>query len=557
MKPEQSSLWYTTLQKSSHRYQLDEKNVINALKGTSLVCPIWPSDPFTGSCYDISANGLLVTAKDPQFNPAHLLISGLWYCRIGSFTESDSKLQFHKITAKDYHGSISAATFSSDGKKIAFLQQKEAGKETDWNRIFVIDNLKRLDLVVEISVQKGFFNKASWGLTPTSVVWSNESRDIYVTAEEKGNGKLFLIPVDLHRNSEDARAGAVTRVSVPLSEEGTVSSLYPLPSSKDETRLFVNKTTLTQDSIFTIILCPYTPTSIEISSEGNLHLGLSTSQVSEIIFKGHGNYRVQAWVIKPSNFNPNKKYPLALLIHGGPYGAWLNAWSTRWNPLIFAEQGYIVVAPNPTGSSGFGNEFAEAIKGDWGGACYHDLEECIDYVERKMPYVDTERMVALGASFGGYMVNWIAGQPLGKKFKALVCHDGIFSNYNMLASDIVAPLADDMGGPLWTHKERWDKFDPAQFTQNWTTPMLIIHSDLDYRCPITEGLAAFSVCQQRDIESRFLNFPDENHFVQKPENSLKWHRTVLGWINKYAKVEGGIVLEPPVSEPRRNMYQGD
>lgn len=209
--------------------------------------------------------------------------------------------------------------------------------------------------------------------------------------------------------------------------------------------------------------------------------------------------------------------------------------------------------PNPTGSTGFGTNFIESITGEWGGRAYKDIENCFAYIESEMPFVDTDRAVALGASFGGYMMNWIAGQPLARKLKTLVCHDGIFSVYNMLASDVSSSLNTDFGGHLWDAKHKWDKWDPAQHTQNWVTPMLVIHSDKDFRCPITEGLAAFNVCQIRGIESRFLNFPDENHFVLKRENSLRWHRTVLGWINKYASNEGSgrVRLEPPISQPGR------
>jgi len=166
-----------------------------------------------------------------------------------------------------------------------------------------------------------------------------------------------------------------------------------------------------------------------------------------------------------------------------------------------------------------------------------------------MPYVDVDRAIVAGASYGGYMVNWIAGQPLGKRFKAIISHDGIFSMYNMLSADATETLIDDLQGTLWDKKENWDRHDPAQYTQNWSTPMLVIHSDGDYRCPITEGLAVYNVCQLRGIESRFLNFPDENHWVLKHENSLQWNMTVLGWANKYAHVKGKVELKPPLSDP--------
>jgi dipeptidyl aminopeptidase/acylaminoacyl peptidase len=259
---------------------------------------------------------------------------------------------------------------------------------------------------------------------------------------------------------------------------------------------------------------------------------LSHSQVSEIHFPGAAkNSTIQAWVIKPSTFNPKQKYPLAYLIHGGPQGSWQDGWSTRWNPAIFAEQGYVVVAPNPTGSTGFGQELQDAIKEQWGGLPYQDLVNGFDYVEKNLDYVDINKAVALGASYGGYMVNWIQGNPLGRKFQALVTHDGVFSMTGQLASEEIYFPNREFGGTWWDNKKKWLQWDPAQFTENWATPHLIIHSDKDYRLTISEGLAAFNVLQQRGVESQFLTFPDENHWVLKPANSLLWHTAVLDFIN--------------------------
>ena len=188
--------------------------------------------------------------------------------------------------------------------------------------------------------------------------------------------------------------------------------------------------------------------------------------------------------------------------------------------------------------------------GEWGGRPYRDIVKCFEYVEETMPFVNSDRAILAGGSYGGYMANWIAGQPLGLRFKTLISHDGVFSPYGMLASDMPQALKGEFGGDPWDSKsalEAWDRYNPSLFTKNWKTPMLIIHSDQDFRCPITEGLSAYHVCRMKGIPSRFLNFPDENHFVLKRENSLKWYKTVLGWANKYTGVDG-VKLEPPVSE---------
>jgi len=177
--------------------------------------------------------------------------------------------------------------------------------------------------------------------------------------------------------------------------------------------------------------------------------------------------------------------------------------------------------------------FTDAIQNNWGGAPYEDLVKGFEYIKGHIPYVDTSRSVALGASYGGYMINWIQGHPLGREFCALVCHDGVFSMANQMCSDEQYFPNHDLGGPFWRAQSDWEKWDPARHLGEWKTPQLTIHSALDYRLPITEGLAAFNVLQQRGVESRFLTFPDENHWVLKEENSLVWHTVVLNWINKF------------------------
>jgi len=535
LKPERSSLWYTTLQKSSAggRYKLSTDDPTNALKGTPLTCPDWPSDPFSGPGYDISTTGLLVNVRDPQFNPAEMLINSLWYIPLRTFTENPAP-KLHKIQVPNYDGSTSSAVFSPTGKMAAFLKQKDGTKISEWNSMFLIYNMTDSDKVSEIVAVKNTTTKEPWDLSPTSLVWSNSGHELYATAEDHGRGKLFRIPLFT------ARRMSIDVIPMPISSDGVVTSVHALSNIPTDKRLFVNKTTLTDNSIFTLIN-PITETQTLLSSltSHGAALGLSPSQVSEIMFKSPSGRDIHAWVMRPFSFSPKNRYPLAFLIHGGPHSAWADAWSTRWNHAIFAEAGYVVVLPNPTGSTGFGNAFLSACDGDWGGAPYVDLEACFSHIEENMSYVDTARAVALGASYGGYMINWIAGQRLAKKFKALVCHDGIFSLYSMLGSDVVAGLSENFGGSLTTKKgkEKWDRFDPAQHTENWSTPMLVIHSDNDYRCPVTEGLAAFNVCQMRGIESKYLRFSDEDHFVLRRENSLRWHEVVLGWCRRFVGEE--------------------
>jgi dipeptidyl aminopeptidase/acylaminoacyl peptidase len=277
---------------------------------------------------------------------------------------------------------------------------------------------------------------------------------------------------------------------------------------------------------------------ISSNSRSGSMFGLSRDQIDEIRWDGAAaDTKVHAWVVKPSNFSSKKTYPLAYLIHGGPQGAWTDGWSTRWNPAIFSEQGYVVICPNPTGSTSYGQAFTDAIQGQWGGLPYEDLVLGFDYIKSNLSYVDTTRAVALGASYGGYMMNWIQGHDLGREFKALVTHDGVFSMSGQMASEELYFPFHDLKGTLWDEPEHWVKWDPSRFTANWATPQLIIHSELDYRLTISEGVAAFNVLQSKGIESQFLTFPDENHWVLKPENSLIWHEVVLDFINEHVGLE--------------------
>ena len=259
-------------------------------------------------------------------------------------------------------------------------------------------------------------------------------------------------------------------------------------------------------------------------------------------FTGANNDRIQGWIMKPINFKEGKKYPLAFLIHGGPEGSWEPAWSYRWNPNLWANHGYAVVMINPHGSSGMGIDFQNAVRYNWGGWPFEDLMIGLDYVINNYDFIDEERVGGCGASYGGYMVNWIQGHNDEKKFKCLVTHDGVFSTITMFyaTEEMWFPLSeycphDSWGCKPYNDDERkgYEDYNPEYFAQNWNTPHLIIHGSKDYRIPVTEGISAFTTLQIRGVPSRFLHFPDENHWVLKPSNSIKWYEEVLGWLDKY------------------------
>lgn len=525
--PYRSVIWYGLLQKQSGskdgHYSLKAPGLSNALEETKLECP---TPPFGGTNdYDISTRGIIFTAKDPTLNQATTTKTDPYYLPI-SYDKERPTGKPQIISVKGLLGASSAPVFSPDGKRAAFLRMKDISYESDRNRVIIIPDISNLSSAVEVlsTGDDEHDMKIKWDLSPSTIYWSNDGQTLFLKAELRGRGILFKMP---------SKVEDITGPPVALTSNGNITAVYP--RAEGDRRLFVSSTSLMDNSLW-LFLDPSRWASIDIISSNTHHgrlFGLHPKQVSEIWFPGAGNYQVHAWVMKPSNFDEKNTYPLAYMIHGGPQGAWLDSWSTRWNLAVFAEQGYIVVAPNPTGSTGYGQAFVDAIQGQWGGRPYEDLVKGYEYLKLTMPFVDFNRAVALGASYGGYMVNWIQGHSLGRKFKALVTHDGVFSTLNQYASEELWFPKHDFEGTLWDNRADYERWDPARFLGNWKTPHLIIHNELDYRLPISEGLAAFNVLQERGIKSQFLSFPDEGHWVLKPENSLQWHTVVINWINQF------------------------
>jgi len=537
---EKNSLWYGTLQKSSDgKYSMS--GLTNALKGTKLESPI---PAFGGTDhFDVSQSGIIFVSKDPELNPALNTRCVCYLVELSTFEESTPPKPFD-YSIPGYDGACTSPVFSPDGTNAAYLQMKTNGYEADQNEIVLIVDVKDAK---SASVAHTAESKKSWDRSPGSIVFSSDGKMLLCPTEDQGTSCLFGFPI---------RSDYKGPLPVKLTSNGSVSDVKPLSGD----RVFISGSTLVDYSSYGIIEYDLeknrTSRAFEHSaSRDGGSLGLSRSQVSSIRFPASDpsvNKEVHAFVMTPSHFDKSKKYPLAMLIHGGPQGAWGDSWSTRWNPAVFAEQGYVVVFPNVTGSTGYGQAFTDAIRRDWGGAPYEDIVNCFKHISDNMPFVDTDRAVALGASYGGFMMNWINGHDLGKKFKALVNHDGVFSMAGQLASDELYFPFHDLGGQPWssasatnpagkvatklfgdTTLDTWQKNDPSHHLSEWSTPSLIIHNAKDYRLSIAEGLSAFNVLQAKGIESQFLTFPDENHWVLKPENSLVWHKVVLNWINKF------------------------
>jgi dipeptidyl aminopeptidase/acylaminoacyl peptidase len=251
-------------------------------------------------------------------------------------------------------------------------------------------------------------------------------------------------------------------------------------------------------------------------------------------FEGAEGDKVHGWLIRPPGFNPNEKYPVVFMIHGGPQGAWHDDWHGRWNLQMFTSPGYAVVAINPRGSTGYGQKFTDQISQDWTGKVYEDLMKGLDHALKTYPFLDGERIAAAGGSYGGFMVNWIAGHS--DRFKALISHAGVFDLTSMYGTTEELWFPEwEYGGPPWKNPEQYRDNSPSGFVANFKTPTLVIHGALDFRVPDAQGLGMFTSLQRQGVPSRYVWFPDEGHWINKPQNRIVWWREVQEWLKTYLK----------------------
>ena len=397
---EKSVIWYTVLEKSPEnidRYKISQTGFINALQGTNLVHP--NPDPSYGVDSEVGTSGILLTAKDSSVNAVLMAKNSLYFVPLSTFKEDPAPTP-RTVSIPGFSGTCSSPTFSPDGKSAAFLQTKDPSNAYDNLCIIIVGNIDSLDHMTEVVTST---SSETWDLRPESLAFSSDAKELYITAESRGSKRVFKIQITSHSNN------IISAIPTPITAEGVVSSLHAL----SPTRLLFTMSNITSPSVFEIINPSTDKHTCSFShSHEKPDFGHRHPQVSSIDFKGAGDYKVQAFVIKPSDFSEDKTYPMLFWIHGGPVYSWPNAWSYRWNAAVFAEQGYIVIMPNVTGSTGFGQGYIEGIVGEWGGRAYKDLVNCFEYVKEDMPFVDTERVVAMGGSYCGYMVNWYDFLPI-------------------------------------------------------------------------------------------------------------------------------------------------
>jgi len=404
-------------------------------------------------------------------------------------------------------GADGGPQYSPDGKYLSWRSQARAGFEADRWTLNLLDRTSGERRIVT----------ANWDRAVDGWTFTPDSKAVYVGAEEDGRGRVFRFEI----------AGGPPKLVL---KDGTNGDVSVTPDGK---AIVFSRASLTSPTeIYRATADGSGVTAVTTINAGFL-AAFALKPAESVTFAGAGGTPVQAWVVKPNGFREGVKYPLMYLVHGGPQGAWNDGWTYRWNAQVFASAGYVVFMPNPRGSTGFGQRFTDEISNDWGGKVFEDLMKGVDHAE-KLPYVDASRKVAAGASYGGFMMNWFLGHT--DRFRALVSHAGVFNLTSMYGATEELWFPEwDLGGTPWTNPEGYAKWSPHTYAKNFKTPTLVTHGELDYRVPVGEGLQLFTTLQRQGVPSRLLVFPDEGHWINKPQNAALWYRTFLEWVGRWTK----------------------
>jgi dipeptidyl aminopeptidase/acylaminoacyl peptidase len=448
------------------------------------------------------------------------------------------------ITA-DNPASDSTPLYSPDGNYIAYRAQQRPGYESDRFRLMLYDRKtgEKRNVTENFDRWVGSFG------------WAGR-HEIVFTAEDQGESPIYSTMPEVCPNgchpikvvdgfNDDIVAGENT---VRAKELANISELvvFSRMSLQSPSEVFIadhGNYAVGLDKIRAMLLgeSKEPPPKDAMARPRQLtHLNdavlsqIAMSPLESFWFPGANGDRVQGFLVKPPNFDAGKKYPVKFLIHGGPQGAWGDDWSYRWNPELFAANGYVVIMINFHGSTGYGQKFIDAINGDWGGAPFEDLMKGLDYAEKTYPFIDKDRECALGASYGGYAINWILGHT--DRFKCLVSHDGMFNAESAWGTTEELWFNDwEFKGTPYDNRAMYQKWSPHQYAKNFKTPTLVIHGQRDYRLDVSEGLELFTTLQMEGVPSKMLYFPDEGHWVLKPQNGRLWYETVNTWVDEWTK----------------------
>jgi dipeptidyl aminopeptidase/acylaminoacyl peptidase len=466
-----------------------------------------PGKPFGGPdeiAFTPDGKGLVFTAKDAGREEAWSTNFDLFYVPL------DGSAAPRNLTAANKAWDTKPV-FSPDGKTMAYLAMSRPGYEAD--------RFKILLMAWTDAVRQGPASVLApgWDYSVDSMAWSEDGRELLVTAPNRGQTSLFAVDVATGKVRTIVELGTVAgygtaagRIVFERNDFRNPAEVYSVqPDGTGEKAV----------------------TTINAAKVAAARMG----DFEQFTFKGWNNETVYGYVVKPADFDAAKKYPVAFLIHGGPQGSFGNNFHYRWNAQAYAGAGYASVLIDFHGSTGYGQAFCDSIRGDWGGKPLEDLKKGLEAAIKKYPWLDGQRVGALGASYGGYMINWIAGN-WPDRFKCLVSHDGNLDERAAYfdTEELWFPEWDHLGTP-WDSPQSYEKHNPVNFVKNWKTPWLIVHGGQDFRVVDTQGLSSFNALQRRGIPSKFLYFPDENHWILKPANSILWHETVIGWLDQWVK----------------------
>lgn len=408
--------------------------------------------------------------------------------------------------------------YTSDGKYIIYRSQATEGFEADRWRIMRFN--RATGEIVELT--RGFDQQVD------DIAVSPDSKTIYFAAGERGRSPIFSIPVE-----PDLRLRGSNSVK-PVVKGVAASGLSLTPDGRS--------------IVFTSSSAAMPAEIMRVGTDGSSLTALTRAnadvfgryglqKVEDVEWTGGMNARIHGFLIKPANFDPSRKYPLLVLIHGGPQGAWSDNWGYRWNPQVFANAGYVVFMPNQRGSTGYGQQFVNDVSADWGGRAFTDVMNGVAEVVKR-PYVDRNNIGGAGASYGGYMVDWILGHNNDRRFrfKTLVSHAGVYNLESMAgATEELWFVNWEFKGMPWQNPLNYQKWSPHRFAKNFNTPTLVTAGELDYRVPVDQSLQLFTALQLNNVDSRLIVFPDEGHWILKPQNSEFWYRNVLEWLDKHLK----------------------
>lgn len=470
-----------------------------AVKDAKDLMPEWDTDVAGTSEAAFTPDGknLVFSAKIPAVDQS-------WHTNFDIFQVSLNGGQKINLT-KDNPAWDAKPKFSGDGRYMAYLAMKKPVYEADRFGLILLDLVtgERKELAPQ------------WDRSVEDYVFAPDNRTVYVTAQDLGQKGIFAIDHafgEVSKVYSNGSAGDVavrgTNVFFTNHQLNAPADIYQLKNSGGEAYPLTQVNALTLKDI-------------------------QLAEFEQFSFPGANDETVYGYWMKPWNFEAGKKYPIAFIVHGGPQGSFGNMFNTRWNAQLWAAQGYGVVMIDFHGSTGYGQAFTDAIARDWGGKPLEDLKKGMAFVTEQQPWLDKDNACALGASYGGFMMNWIAGN-WNEGFKCLVTHAGLFDMPSFYGSTEELWFPEhDMGGPVWDKAADYQKFNPAAFVDNWKTPMLVIHGLKDYRVPYAQGLGAYTTLQRKGIPSRLVIFPDENHWIMKPANAERWYNEIFSWMKQH------------------------